>query len=317
MIRFEGVAKTYPGQARAAVDAVDLTVADGTTVALIGPSGCGKSTLLRMVNRLVDPDAGRVLVGGEDVAGLDPVALRRRVGYVLQGVGLFPHHSVARNVATVPGLLGWPKRRIAERVDAMLDLVGLEPAAYRGRRPDELSGGQRQRVGVARALAADPPVLLMDEPFGAVDPLSRTRLQAEIGEILSRLKKTVVLVTHDLDEAVRLGERVALMRDGRLVQDAAPADLLARPADAFVEDFVGADRLMRRLGLIAAGTVAEPGSAAGLQVLPAGASAREALTAMLASGADRLAVPEAGIVTLAGLRAAARAEAPGGFTSGA
>ncbi|RVU15283.1 ABC transporter ATP-binding protein [Methylobacterium oryzihabitans] len=306
MIRFEGVAKTYPGQARPAVAGIDLTVAEGATLALIGPSGCGKSTLLRMVNRLVDPDAGRVLVGGEDVAGLDPVALRRRIGYVLQGVGLFPHRSVAQNVATVPGLLGWPKRRIRERVDAMLDLVGLEPAAYRDRRPDELSGGQRQRVGVARALAADPAVLLMDEPFGAVDPLGRVRLQAEIGEILGRLGKTVLLVTHDLDEAVRLGDRVALMRDGRLVQDAAPADLLARPADAFVEEFVGADRWLRRLALIPATAARSPEKATDdAPRLPGGASLKDALGLLLAGGSERVGLATEGSVTLTSLRAAA------------
>ncbi len=234
MIRFEGVARTYPGQGRPAVAGIDLTVAEGTH------PGADRPVRLRQVHPAADgqpagrPDAGRVLVGGEDVAGLDPVGLRRRIGYVLQGVGLFPHRSVAQNVATVPGLLGWPKPRIRGRVDAMLDLVGLEPAAYRDRRPDELSGGQRQRVGVARALAADPAVLLMDEPFGAVDPLGRVRLQAEIGEILGRLGKTVLLVTHDLDEAVRLGDRVALMRDGRLVQDAArPTSSPARPTPSW------------------------------------------------------------------------------------
>ena len=260
MIRLEGVSKRFPGAECAAVETLDLAVAEGSVCALIGPSGCGKSTTLRMVNRLVEPDSGRVLVAGEDVTRGDPVALRRRIGYVLQGVGLFPHRSVADNVGTVPGLLGGKRARIAARVDAMLDLVGLDPAAYRARRPHELSGGQRQRVGVARALAADPPVLLMDEPFGAVDPVARNRLQAEIGAILRNLGKTVLIVTHDIDEAMRRGDRVVLMREGRIVQADTPARILAHPADAYVAGFVGQDRALRRLALIAAGTLAVPGA---------------------------------------------------------
>lgn len=288
MIRLEGVSKRFPDAGRPAVDNLDLAVAEGSVCALIGPSGCGKSTTLRMVNRLVEPDAGRVLVAGVDVMQGDPVALRRRIGYVLQGVGLFPHRSVADNIATVPGLLGWPRSRIAERVDAMLDLVGLDPAEYRRRRPHELSGGQRQRVGVARALAADPPVLLMDEPFGAVDPVARDRLQGEIGAILRRLGKTVLLVTHDIDEAMRMGDRVVLMRAGRIVQADTPERLLAAPADAFVAGFTGQDRALRRLALIPAGTLARPGAAPGAPALDKGASVREALSLLLATGADRL-----------------------------
>ncbi len=327
MIRFEGAAKTYPGQARPALDAFDLTVEAGTTCVLIGPSGCGKSTALQMVNRLVAPSAGRVWVEGRDVAGLDPISLRRRIGYVLQGVGLFPHRTVAQNVATVPGLLGWDARRIAERVDAMLDLVGLDPGEVRDRRPDALSGGQRQRVGVARALAADPPVLLMDEPFGAVDPVARARLQDEVRGILVRLGKTVLMVTHDLDEAVRMGDTVALMREGRLVQVDAPERLLARPADAFAERFMGADRWLRRLALLPARDYAEPVPArdyaepvparghpepepagAAAPRLDPGASLRDALVLMLASGQAQVGV-EGGRVTLVSLRRAA-GEAP-------
>ncbi|ACL56610.1 ABC transporter ATP-binding protein [Methylobacterium nodulans] len=314
MIRFESACKIYPGQARPVVDGVDLAVEEGTTCVLIGPSGCGKSTTLRMVNRLVTPTSGRVRVGGEDVAGLDPIALRRRTGYVLQGIGLFPHHSVGQNVATVPGLLGWPRRRIAERVDAMLDLVGLDPDSFRARRPDSLSGGQRQRVGVARALAADPPVLLMDEPFGAVDPLERGRLQGEIRAILRRLGKTVLLVTHDIDEALRMGDRIALMREGRLVQVDAPERLLARPADAFAEAFVGSDRWLRRLALIPAAAAREVGAAPEAPRLPAGASLKDALGLLLAAGAERVALTDEGVVTLASLRAAAAADSAGGFT---
>ncbi|MFE1599351.1 ABC transporter ATP-binding protein [Methylobacterium sp. ID0610] len=313
MIRFENAGKTYPGQARPVVDGLDLAVPEGTTCVLIGPSGCGKSTTLRMVNRLVTPSEGRVRVGGADVADLDPIALRRRTGYVLQGIGLFPHRSVAQNVATVPELLGWPRRRIAERVDAMLDLVGLDAGRFRDRRPDSLSGGQRQRVGVARALAADPPVLLMDEPFGAVDPLERGRLQGEIGAILRRLGKTVLLVTHDIDEALRLGDRIALMREGRLVQVDAPERLLARPADAFAEAFVGSDRWLKRLALIPAAAAREPVAAEGAPRLPEGASLRDALGLLLAADAERVALAGEGTVTLASLRAAA-VDAAGGFT---
>jgi len=290
MIRFTGVSKQFADAARPAVDGIDLAIPEGETCALIGPSGCGKSTTLRMINRLVEPDAGTVHFGGENLAHIEPIRLRRRIGYVLQGIGLFPHWTVARNVATVPRLLDWPKARIAKRVDAMLDLVGLDPAEFRDRRPDALSGGQRQRVGVARALAADPPVLVMDEPFGAVDPIARDRLQTEIGAILKRLGKTVILVTHDLDEAVRMGDRIVLMRDGRIVQADTPDRVLAQPADAFVADFVGADRALRRLGGIAIRSLARPGSREGAPVIASDASLRDALALMLSTGTEHLTV---------------------------
>ncbi|NEU14226.1 ABC transporter ATP-binding protein [Methylobacterium sp. BTF04] len=313
MIRLEGVSKHFPGAPRAAVDGVDLLVPEGTVCALIGPSGCGKSTTLRMVNRLVEPDSGRILVNGTDVMSADPIALRRGIGYVLQGIGLFPHRTVAQNVATVPALLGWPRARIAARVDAMLDLVGLDPGQYGPRRPDELSGGQRQRVGVARALAADPPVLLMDEPFGAVDPVARDRLQAEIGAILRTLRKTVMIVTHDIDEAMRLGDQVALMREGRVVQADTPERLLAKPADAFVAGFVGQDRALRRLALIDAGTLAIPGNVGNAPCVASDTSLRDALAVLLASGGDRLGVTGTGapaLLTLAAIRAEAARAVP-------
>ncbi|KMO33373.1 hypothetical protein VQ02_20975 [Methylobacterium variabile] len=221
MIRFEGAAKTYPGKTdpgrgptglpRPALDAFDLSVEAGTTCVLIGPSGCGKSTALQMVNRLVVPSAGRVLVEDRDVAGLDPISLRRRIGYVIQGVGLFPHRTVAQNVATVPGLLGWPRARIAERVDAMLDLVGLEPGRYRDRRPDALSGGMKQRVAIARALAMQPKVLLMDEPFAALDALTRRKMQEELLALWDEARMTLLFVTHSIEEALVVGNRVALL----------------------------------------------------------------------------------------------------------
>ncbi|MCE4223624.1 ABC transporter ATP-binding protein [Methylobacterium sp. C25] len=309
MILFEGVSKRFAGADRPAVDRLDLTVPEGSTCILLGPSGCGKSTTLRMVNRLVEPDAGRVLVHGEDVAGVDPVRLRRGIGYVLQGVGLFPHRSVAQNVATVPALLGWPRPRIVERVDAMLAIVGLDPGEYRNRRPETLSGGQRQRVGVARALAADPPILLMDEPFGAVDPVARSRLRSEIGAILERLGKTVMIVTHDLTEALLMGDRIVLMRDGAVVQADTPERFLAKPADAFASDFIGADRVLRRLALVAVRDVAESGTAPGAAKIGPEASLQDALAVMLASGADRLALDHGGsprVLTLDAVRAKIR-----------
>ncbi|MFC7689606.1 ABC transporter ATP-binding protein [Paeniroseomonas aquatica] len=249
MIDIRGLTKRWPGADRNSVSDVTLAVPEGTSCALIGPSGSGKTTLLRMVNRLVEPSAGSIRIGGEDALRMDAVSLRRRIGYVIQDVGLFPHWSVAANVATVPRLLGWDAARIARRVEEVLALVGLDPARFAERRPHQLSGGERQRVGVARALAGDPPVLLMDEPFGAVDPVVRGRLQEEVLRLLKQLRKTVLIVTHDVAEAVRLGDAVALLRDGRLVQHAPAAEMLAQPADGFAAEFLGADRLLLRLSL--------------------------------------------------------------------
>src|SRR3954467_4376039 len=250
MIRLERVGKRYD-DGTVAVHELDLDVPEGELVVLVGPSGCGKSTTLKMVNRLIEPTTGRILLQGEDVTSTDPVALRRRMGYVIQQVGLFPHQSVAANVATVPRLLGWDKRRTRARVDELLELVGLDPTRHRDRYPHQLSGGQRQRVGVARALAADPPVLLMDEPFGAVDPVARDRLQAEFLRLQEQVRKTVVFVTHDIDEAIRLGDRIAVMREGgRLEQYADPQTLLSSPATDFLADFVGADSTLRRLSVL-------------------------------------------------------------------
>ena len=303
MIRLEHVSKTFPGAARPAVDRLDLEVPAGKTCVLIGPSGCGKTTTMRIVNRLIEPDAGRIVVGGEDVTRADPVQLRRRIGYVIQQVGLFPHMTIAQNVATVPQLLGWPAERIKPRVAEMLTLVGLEPAQFLDRHPRHLSGGQRQRVGVARALAADPPVMLMDEPFGAVDPIVRANLQAEFGAILRQLAKTVIFVTHDIDEAIRMGDLVAIMKDGRLVQCAPPEQLLSAPANAFVADFVGADRALKRLALASAGDIAAPGEApAGAPTVAAATSLRDVLSILLAAGADAAWVAGSGVVTMAAIR---------------
>ncbi len=229
---------------------LDLDVPRGALVVLVGPSGCGKSTTLRMVNRLIEPTTGTITLDGEDVTRVDPVELRRRIGYVIQQVGLFPHQSVRTNVATVASLLGWDRKRTRDRVDELLSLVGLDPGQYGDRYPHQLSGGQRQRVGVARALVADPPVLLMDEPFGAVDPVVRVRLQDEFVALQERLGTTVLFVTHDIEEAVRLGSKVAVFQQGgRLAQYDTPARVLGAPADDFVADFVGADRGLRRLAV--------------------------------------------------------------------
>jgi osmoprotectant transport system ATP-binding protein len=249
MIRLAGVGKTYP-DGTVAVRELDLDVPRGAMVVLVGPSGCGKSTTLKMVNRLIEPTSGQIFLDGEDITHADPVGLRRRMGYVIQQIGLFPHQNIRTNVATVPSLLGWDRKKAASRAEELLDLVGLDPAHFADRYPHQLSGGQRQRVGVARALAADPPVLLMDEPFGAVDPIVRARLQDEFLRLQDELGKTVLMVTHDIDEAVRLGDRVAVFADGgRLAQYDVPAQILGRPADDFVAEFVGASRGLRRLSV--------------------------------------------------------------------
>ncbi|MFF4235440.1 ABC transporter ATP-binding protein [Actinomadura geliboluensis] len=290
MIRLEGVSKRYPGQDSPAVEDLTLGVRDGEIVVLLGPSGCGKTTTLRLINRLIEPTAGRILLGGEDVTRADPDELRRRIGYVIQQVGLFPHMTIAANIGVIPRTLGWPKRRVRDRVDELLDMVGLDPGTYRGRYPKELSGGEQQRVGVARALAADPPAMLMDEPFGAIDPITRERLQDAFLELQGRIRKTIVLVTHDLTEALKLGDRIAMLgRRARLVQYDTPAQILAQPADEFVASFVGTGAAMRRLRLVEVGSIALPtateGSAGGATVR-ADQSLYEALDAMLRAGAE-------------------------------
>jgi osmoprotectant transport system ATP-binding protein len=249
-IRLEGVTKRYPGQSTPAVAAVDLEIPAGHMVMFVGPSGCGKTTLLKMLNRLVEPTGGKIFLGDEDVTGQDPDQLRRRIGYVIQAGGLFPHMTVGTNIGLVPGMLKWDKARISTRVDELLELVGLDPEVYRGRYPRELSGGQQQRVGVARALAADPPVLLMDEPFGAVDPITRQRLQDELLRIQEELGKTIVFVTHDFDEAVKLGDEIVVFDAGaRIVQYDTPEAILADPAEQYVADFVGAGATLKQLTL--------------------------------------------------------------------
>ncbi|MFF0744139.1 ABC transporter ATP-binding protein [Streptomyces sp. NPDC004111] len=248
MIRFEHVTKRY-ADGTTAVDDLSFEVAAGELVTLVGPSGCGKTTTMKMVNRLIEPSEGRILLDGEDISGVDPVELRRRIGYVIQQVGLFPHKTVLDNTATVPHLLGVKRSQARARAAELLDLVGLDPSVYGSRYPEQLSGGQRQRVGVARALAADPPVLLMDEPFGAVDPVVREHLQNEFLKLQSQVRKTVLFVTHDIEEAVRLGDRIAVYGQGTIEQFDAPAAVLGAPATPYVADFVGADRGLKRLSV--------------------------------------------------------------------
>nr|WP_231703523.1 ABC transporter ATP-binding protein [Arthrobacter sp. zg-Y179] len=246
----EDVTKRFPGQDKPAVGGLTMEIPRGSIVMLVGPSGCGKTTTLKMINRLIEPSSGRIILDGEDVTGIDGDQLRRGIGYVIQAGGLFPHMTVAANIAVVPKMLNWDKDRIQARVDELLELVSLDPALYRDRYPKELSGGQQQRVGVARALAADPPVLLMDEPFGAVDPITRQRLQDELLHIQSELQKTIVCVTHDFDEAVKLGDWIAIFDEGaQLVQYDSPERILANPANEFVENFIGSGAGLKQLTL--------------------------------------------------------------------
>ena len=294
-IVFRDVTKRYPGRRGAAVTNLSLTVEPGEICVLVGPSGAGKTTAMKMVNRLIEPTEGDILVGGRSVRERDPTELRRGIGYVIQHVGLFPHLSVGENVATVPRLLGWERERIRARVAELLELVGLG-ADDRDRYPAELSGGQRQRVGLARALAADPLVMLMDEPFGALDPITRERLQGEFLRLQQAVRKTVVFVTHDVDEAIKLGDRIAVLREGGvLAQYDTPDAILARPADEFVARFVGADRGLKRLALrrLDELELAPAGPNGGLE-LDAATSLRDALSLMLAAGARSASVRSAG-----------------------
>ncbi|TNC27476.1 ATP-binding cassette domain-containing protein [Amycolatopsis alkalitolerans] len=250
-IQLEHVTKRYPGSREPAVDDVTMTIPAGKIVILVGPSGCGKTTTMRMINRLIEPTSGKITIGGKDALRLNPDRLRRTVGYAIQQAGLFPHFTVAQNIAVVPGLLGWDKKKINDRVEEMMDLVGLDPKQFHGRYPRQLSGGQQQRVGVARALAADPPVLLMDEPFGAVDPITRGNLQDELLRLQSDLHKTIVFVTHDFDEAVKLGDKIAVLgNQSKILQYDTPDAILANPADDTVAGFVGAGASLKQLTLL-------------------------------------------------------------------
>ncbi|MEQ8839408.1 MAG: betaine/proline/choline family ABC transporter ATP-binding protein [Acidimicrobiales bacterium] len=248
MIRLEDVSKTYPGSADPAVADLTLDIPEGEILVLVGPSGCGKSTTLRLINRMIEPSGGRIIFDGDDVTGVNADHLRRRIGYVIQQIGLFPHQTIAQNVGTVPRLLGWDRKRTATRVDELLEMTGLDPSLYRDRYPKELSGGQAQRVGVARALGADPAVLLMDEPFGAIDPITRDRLQNEFLRLQGELRKTIVFVTHDVDEAIKMGDRIAILRErSEVAQFDTPERILSYPVDDFVADFIGTGATLKGL----------------------------------------------------------------------
>jgi osmoprotectant transport system ATP-binding protein len=249
-IRLEHLTKRFPGQRQPAVDDLTLEIPEGEIVIFVGPSGCGKTTTMKLINRLIEPTSGRIFLDDEDVTRVDADRLRRRIGYVIQQIGLFPHQTIADNIATVPRLLKWDKKRIARRVDELIETVGMDPAAYRDRYPKQLSGGQRQRIGVARAMSADPDVMLMDEPFGAIDPITRDRLQNEFLRLQSEIKKTIVFVTHDIDEAIKMGDRIAILRDGsHVAQYDTPERILVEPADDFVADFIGRGASLKRLSL--------------------------------------------------------------------
>ncbi|WP_035767937.1 ABC transporter ATP-binding protein [Arthrobacter castelli] len=250
MIRLEELTKKFPGQKQNAVDSLTLDIPEGDIVVLVGPSGCGKTTTMKMMNRIIEPSSGRIILDGEDVTSSDPDQLRRRIGYVIQQIGLFPHQSIGENVGTVPKLLGWDSKRISTRVDELLEMVNMEPSQFRNRYPKQLSGGQKQRVGVARALGADPDVMLMDEPFGAIDPITRDRLQNEFLRLQSEVRKTIVFVTHDIDEAIKMGDRIAILQDGsHIAQYDTPEQILTAPANDFVADFIGKGASLKRLNL--------------------------------------------------------------------
>lgn len=323
-IHYDHVSKTYPSESAVpfpAVHDVTFSVPDGQLIVFLGPSGCGKTTLLKMTNRLIEPSAGTIYLGGVDIREVDVTGLRRKIGYVIQQVGLFPHMTVAQNVAVVPELLQWPKQRIAARVDELLDLVHLSPEEFRGRYPAQLSGGQQQRVGLARALAGDPDVLLMDEPFGAIDAITRASLQGEILQLQARLHKTILFVTHDVDEALRLADRIVVLRSGKLLQYGDPCSLLGHPANEFVAELMGADDRIRALSLQQAAdamqpiqieqTVPSPGMA--MRNIPTGSNLRQALSLMLEPRVDQLIVlaedgHAVGILTLEDIRRSVCAE---------
>jgi osmoprotectant transport system ATP-binding protein len=288
MIKFRGVSKTYPGSDTSVVNDLSFEIPEGEICVLVGPSGCGKTTTMRMVNRLIEPTEGEILIDGEPNIAMSGTQLRRKIGYAIQQIGLFPHRTIAQNIATVPSLLGWDKQRIKERVDELLELVGLDPGDYRDRYPAELSGGQQQRVGVARAMAADPPIMLMDEPFGAVDPITRERLQDEFLSIQQNIKKTIVFVTHDIDEAIKMGDMIAILKQGGfLAQYDTPENILSNPNSEFVASFVGTDRILKRLSLVRVGDIElEPanGDTEDLPRISERLTVRDALSEIIGSG---------------------------------
>lgn len=317
-IRFDNVTKTFPDAASPAIRSCSFTVPSGSFVVLLGPSGCGKTTSLKIVNRLYEPTSGTVTVGGTDIRELEPTVLRRRIGYVIQQIGLFPHMTVAQNIAVVPDLLGWSQERQQQRVREMLTLVELPPDEYCGRYPGQLSGGEQQRVGVARALAGDPEVVLMDEPFGAIDAITRATLQDELLRLQRKLQKTILFVTHDVEEALRLADSIVIMRQGRVVQTGTPLEILTQPVNDFVRELVGADDMVRQLSLLrvdrAMEELPEPLGDTQNPTIPCGENLRRALSLLLQSGASMLTVVEEGVpiglLTLDNIRSSTQGRAP-------
>jgi osmoprotectant transport system ATP-binding protein len=309
-LRFEQVSKQFSGMARPAVDHCSFEVEDGQFIVLLGPSGCGKTTLMKMVNRLYDPSSGTIYWDGKDIQQINVTELRRQIGYVIQQIGLFPHMTVAQNVQVVPKLLGWKQARMDDRTDELLAQVDLPPAQYRDRYPSQLSGGQQQRVGVARALAGDPDLILMDEPFGAVDAITRTSLQDEMLHLQNQLKKTILFVTHDVDEALRLADQIVIMRAGKIVQYASPIEILTRPTDEFVHELIGADDMVRQLGLVRVESIMQrlPNDFQrnGHPTVGVDQTLRDALSIFLRSDTEALVVLDgerpAGLVTLQDIR---------------
>ena len=320
MIEFKEVSKTYPGSDRPVVNDLSFEILEGEVCVLVGPSGCGKTTTMRMVNRLIEPTDGEILINGEPNTSMSGTQLRRKIGYAIQQIGLFPHRTIAENIATVPSLLGWEKGRTKTRVDELLELVGLDPNVYRARYPAELSGGQQQRVGVARAMAADPPIMLMDEPFGAVDPITRERLQDEFLRIQQEIRKTIVFVTHDIDEAIKMGDKIAILKQGGiLAQYDSPENILSRPNSEFVASFVGNDRILKRLSLTRVGEMQlEPANGAtdDLPRISERLTVKDALSEIIGSGATRGVVEKDGEKRLLTIDAIEELSRAGGVSRG-
>ncbi len=313
IIEFDKVSKNFGGTSRPAVNEVSLEIMEGHLVVLLGPSGCGKTTLLKMVNRLYEPTGGRIFVGGTEIHDLKLTDLRRRIGYVIQQVGLFPHMRIDKNVGVVPQMLNWDKKRISARTDELLELVGLPPAEYRDRYPGQLSGGQQQRVGLARALAADPSIMLMDEPFAAIDHITRTRLQDELLRVQQTVRKTILFVTHDVEEALKLADEIVVMKDGKVVQYDTPLNILTHPANDFVTSLTGADDVLRRLSLQPVAAAMQPvnGSSQATGHIRPTTNLREALGILMGSQSDELAVVDeeghrVGTLTLAAIQSLTR-----------
>jgi osmoprotectant transport system ATP-binding protein len=322
MIEFKQVSKTYSGSDKPVVNDLSFEVPEGEICVLVGPSGCGKTTTMRMVNRLIEITEGEILIGGEPNSAMSGTQLRRKIGYAIQQIGLFPHRTIAVNIGTVPNLLGWDKGRIKNRVDELLNTVGLPPDEYRDRYPAELSGGQQQRVGVARALAADPPIMLMDEPFGAVDPITREGLQDEFLRIQQDIKKTIVFVTHDIDEAIKMGDKIAILKQGGvLAQYDTPENILSKPDSEFVSSFVGADRVLKRLSLTRVGEMdleRANGDTDRLLRINEGVTVRDALSELIGSGHSKAVVEkdgENGLLTFEAIEALMGGASNGGETS--